>query len=282
MKVLLFFLISSLCPIIGYSQIPPEKIDCDNALLIKNVSPVEKCLSWLKYSSGGLDTEIKALAILDYVQALQNSGKLDEIESLLEQAANDAALTNNLLIIATSSEALARYYYGKKIYKKSLVPLQRAIDNYTSKLGPGHALTIHSLALSADINRLEERYTDSIEIVTRVLLSIGGSSEDNLLVSAKLYNIRALSNEKSGNTKTALNDYLIAAEIMEKVDIDSSIIIWKNIRSFLLETSFTKDTSAVDKRIRFLSGVDTTQSKKWQEQLAPRNFLEISNSSVKQ
>jgi hypothetical protein len=101
-----------------------------------------------------------------------------------------------------------------------------------------------------------------------------------LAVSAHLHNVRALSNEKLGNYKNVSSDYLHAAQIMEKIDVSSSIVFWKNLKSFLVEQNLTSDTSAVDKRITLLENV--VKNEKWQEQLAPRVSLEISKSSVKQ
>jgi tetratricopeptide (TPR) repeat protein len=279
---LLFLFVFLTFHIAGFSQSPVDRIVCDTALRLKEKSSLEKCFLWLESSQSGVDAQSKAAANMDYAQALQYAGKPVEAEYFLVQATREAILSNDELLIAISSEALARYYYNEKKYNKILLPLQSAIDNYTSKLGRNHTLTINSSALVADVDRLNGNYSDAIEVSTRILQSITEDSLSKLSISAHLYNIRALSNEKLGHTNAALSDYILAAQTMEKIDRSSSLVMWKNVKSFLMDSKLTEDTSAIDKRILFLSEFDMAQNNKQKEQLAPRISLEISNSSVKQ
>ncbi len=279
---LFILIIAALFSTTVFSDELAEKMSCDSVLSLKSASSVDKCLPWLKFANAGVDAEKKAVANMDYAQALQYADKSSEAEYFLLQATKEAVATKNTLIVGVASEVLARYYYGRKEYVKAHEPLQKAIDSYASKLGLTDASTINSTALLADINRLEGNYRGAIEIADKALLSIPEGSRNKLAVSSNLYNIRALSNEKIGNAKIALPDYILAAQIMEKFDHSSAINMWKNVRSFLLDFDLTKDVSAVDQRISVLTEMTMVQRGKRQVQLSPRVSLEIGHSSIKE
>lgn len=278
----IIYTIVALASVSGFAAENDSKSICDTAIIGKDVAAPEKCSSWLNQATSGEVIEGKAVANLDYADALMLADRTDEANTFYQKAYDYSIKTGKVLAIATTSEALARYYYHKKQYSKTLKFLEIAIKNNTLTFGVNNLITVNAIALQADVKRLEKDYQGALVDANLALSLIPKGMNSKLKVVPNLYNIRALSTEKLGHFKEAFSDYLQAAQLMEKFNATESIIIWKNFRAALQDHGITENLSLTEERIQFLADIENNSQSGMNKQLSPNVSLTFNDSSVKQ
>lgn len=230
-----------------------EREDCHMAIVSKAKLVTSVCSNFLSRATEENGAEIISVANLYFAKSLMISGEKSEAEKYFRDAFDEAMKSKIPIAIAITSDELGRYYLNDKIYAKALVPLEVAVEYNANIFGSTHLITLESQTRVAGVKQSLNDYQGAIKVADLALHGIPRSESSRFVFVPNLYFIRALSLEKIGDIKNALQAYITSAQLMEGFDIPTSIVIWKRIKSTILENNLSSDIEVIDRRLDMLS-----------------------------